>query len=443
MFQHQLNIYEQKFKAFGFGTHIVDGHSVEPLVNTFKNIQKKETQRPQVIIAKTFKGHGIALIENKEGFHGKPLTEAIYQHELITFTEEKSDSESVKACFPKGRSVHISVKTSNVAHMPSSVPLYDKNKNISTRYAFGEGLVVLGKSMTDIMVLDGDVQNSTYTELFAKAFSEKFVQCFIGEQTMVNVAIGLARHGAVSFLATFGAFLSRAHDQIRMAAIGRVPLRICGSHAGISIGQDGPSQMALEDIAFMRCLPDSVVLYPSDAISSFKLVQKMYEYTKGISYLRTTRSDVPVLYDINQSFEIGKSIILKQHEHDVACVVAAGITVFEALKACELLQTTYNKTITIIDLYSIKPFDQETVVKATQHAQNRLIVVEDHYYEGGIGEMISSACAQFNFEIVRLSVKQLPRSGSPADLLKWAQIDADAIVQAVVQFENNVLFSKK
>ncbi|HTM05778.1 MAG TPA: transketolase [Patescibacteria group bacterium] len=435
MFQHHVDRYEEKFKAFGFHTQIVDGHSVDGLVNAFQQANKKDTQKPQVVIAKTFKGHGIALVENQEGFHGKPLIEKKYTDMLSDFDVEKADKNSIKIEFPKGRPlIHVSKKVGCCMHQLDK-PSYKENSMISTRYAFGEGLVSLGQRVVDVMVLDGDVQNSTFTELFAKAFPKKFVQCFIGEQAMVNVAIGLARRGSVAFLATFGSFLSRAHDQIRMAAIGRVPLRICGSHAGISIGQDGPSQMALEDIAFMRCLPDSVVLYPSDAISSFKLVQQMYTYTKGISYLRTTRSDVPVLYDADQSFEIGKAIVLKQHTGDVACVVAAGITVFEALKAYEQLQKIYNKTITIIDLYSIKPFDRKMVIDATRNAHGNMIVVEDHYYEGGIGEMVRSACAGSNFEIISLAVKQLPRSGSQAQLLSWAQIDAEAIVNAVLDLK--------
>lgn len=435
MFEHHVEQYERKFAAFGFVTQIVDGHSIAELVQAF-DLTKKQEQKPHVLIAKTFKGHGIASIENKEGFHGKPLTEESYALALTEFKETTAQQAVVDiiARLPEKRSVQIMVKKSGSLSLVS-LPSYTKNSLVSTRYGFGKGLLALGQCMQDIMVLDADVQNSTYTEFFAKAFPEQFVQCFIGEQTMINVAVGLERHGAVPFLATFGAFLSRAHDQIRMAAIGQVPLRLCGSHVGISIGQDGPSQMALEDIAFMRCLPHSVVLYPADATSSFKLVQAMYTYTKGISYMRTTRADVPVLYDANQQFEIGKAIVLKKHEHDVACVVAAGITVFEALKALAILQEQYGKTVAIIDLYSIKPFDQEAVITVTQHAHGRIIIVEDHYYEGGMGEMISSACAQLNFNITQLAIKQLPRSGSKDELLQWAQIDAHAIVKAVLNFE--------
>ncbi|RTL06802.1 transketolase [Candidatus Dependentiae bacterium] len=431
MFEHHIDQYQQKFLAFGFTVQIVDGHNVQELAHVFANV-KNHTKKPHVIIAKTYKGHGISEVENKEGFHGKPLADKNY---ALAFNDEMKvakNNEHIIAKLPQKRLPEIT-SNKNGDLKGIALPLYAVGDTVSTRYGFGQGLVALGANASNCMVLDADVQNSTFTEFFAKAFPERFVQCFIGEQTLVNVAVGLERHGAVPFLATFGAFLSRAHDQIRMAAIGNVPLRICGSHAGVSIGQDGPSQMALEDIAFMRCLPDSVVLYPADAVCSFKLVQHMYAYTKGISYMRTTRADMPVLYNSSQDFGIGKAIVLQKHAQDTACIIAAGITVFEALKALAILKEQYHKTVAIIDLYSIKPFDKDTVVELTQHAGGNMIVVEDHYYEGGIGEMITAACTEFSFTIVSLAVKTLPRSGAKDELLQWAEIDAQAIVQAVLR----------
>lgn len=430
MFGHHVEQFQQKFLAFGFAVQVVDGHNIQDLAHAFAKA-KNHTKKPHVIIAKTYKGHGIDEVENKEGFHGKSLADKNY---VLGLDENQLNptTHDIAVQLPQKRAVELVTMHKHTDLSDMSLPTYAIGQMISTRYGFGQGLVALGRKVNDCMVLDADVQNSTFTEFFAKDFPERFVQCFIGEQTLVNVAVGVERHGAIPFLATFGAFLSRAHDQIRMAAIGNVPLRICGSHAGVSIGQDGPSQMALEDIAFMRCLPDSVVLYPADAVCSFKLVQHMYNYTKGISYIRTTRAELPVLYSASQNFAIGKAIVLQRHEHDSVCIVAAGITVFEALKALEILKEQYNKTVAIIDLYSIKPFDKETVVELTRDAGSKMIVVEDHYYEGGIGEMIAASCSEFNFTIVSLAVRALPRSGSKDDLLRWANIDAQAIVQAVL-----------
>lgn len=430
IFGHQVDQYQKKFLAFGFEVQAVDGHNIQELINAFANC-KSYSKKPRVILAKTYKGHGIADIEDKEGFHGKSLGDKNY---LLALDQDQANKNNhhIMAQMPQKRTT-IQITQKNACLVGNfSLPSYEIGQFISTRFGFGQGLIALGQVSKNTMVLDADVQNSTFTELFAQSFPERFVQCFIGEQTLVNVAIGLERHGAIPFLATFGAFLSRAHDQIRMAAIGQAPLRICGSHAGVSIGQDGPSQMALEDIAFMRCLPDSVVLYPADAVCSFKLVQHMYNYTKGISYMRTTRAGLPVLYNSSQDFAIGKAIVLQKHERDYACIVSAGITVFEALKALSILKELHNKTVAVIDLYSIKPFDKQAVVELTQHAGGKMIVVEDHYYEGGIGEMIAASCTEFNFTIVRLAVKALPRSGSKDELLRWAEIDAQAIVQAVL-----------
>lgn len=431
MFQHHLDQYSQKCVAFGFDVQIVDGHDTAELVGAFDYV-KTLRSKPYAIIAKTFKGHGLVEVENKEGFHGKPLIDKEYVQSLVSY-DSVVRQKKIMGRLPEKRSDYHMHTPSTQCLQADVSPQYAAHDTVSTRYGFGQALCALGHGASDIMVLDADVQNSTYTSFFADAFKNRFVQCFIGEQAMINVAIGLERHGAVPFLATFGSFLSRAHDQIRMAAIGQVPLRICGSHAGISIGQDGPSQMALEDIAFMRCLPESVVLYPADAVSSFKLVQSMYTYKKGISYMRTTRADMPILYASSQQFGIGQAIVLRKHVHDSACIVAAGITVFEALKALCILKEKYNKTVAIIDLYSVKPFDQELVIRLTKHAHSNMIIVEDHYYEGGIGEMISAACVGLNLNIVHLAVKQLPRSGSKEALLRWAGIDAQAIVESVLR----------
>jgi transketolase len=302
-------------------------------------------------------------------------------------------------------------------------------EKVATRLAFGTALAVLGGANKTVVSLDAEVKNSTYAELFEAKYPERFFQCLVAEQNMANMAIGLWSRGKTPFASTFGSFFSRAFDQIRMAAIGTAALRLVGSHAGVSIGEDGPSQMALEDIALMRTLPESVVLYPSDAVSTHKLVEQMARYTKGITYLRTTRGATPVIYDNNEIFEIGGCKIVRHSPEDKACVVAAGITLFEALKAYdELLKKGIS--ITVIDLYSIKPIDHATLIKSAL-ATRHVVTVEDHYLAGGIGEAVAFELHGLGIEIECLAVNKLPRSGKPEELLAMEEIDAAAIVRTV------------
>jgi transketolase len=312
------------------------------------------------------------------------------------------------------------------------VPLFSHSDMVATRKAFGQGLVAIGKAKNLVMSLDAEVKNSTYAELFERAFPDRFVQCFVAEQNMVSMAVGLASRGKIPFVSTFSSFLTRAHDQLRMAAIGRSPLRVIGSHAGVSIGQDGPSQMGLEDIAMMRSLPNSVVLYSADAVSTVELLKLMTENDQSISYLRTTRANTPVIYDNHEQFSIGGCKVLRESCHDVASVIAAGITLFEALKAYELLKER-GIEIAVIDLYSIKPLDRDTVLAVARSAHNRIITVEDHYPEGGIGEAILHALEGENISVTCLAVDKLPRSGKPEELLALVGIDADAIIRAVTK----------
>jgi transketolase len=247
---------------------------------------------------------------------------------------------------------------------------------------------------------------------------------------MVGVATGLTQRGNIAFAATFGAFLARAHDQIRMAGVGRVPLRLCGSHCGVSIGQDGPSQMALEDIAMIRAMPHSIVLYPSDGVSTYKLVGLMADYEYGVSYMRTTRGDTPVLYDFNESFTIGGSNVLRSSDNDHAVIIAAGITVHEALKAHAMLQKQ-GVSVAVIDCYSVKPLDIQTIQTVASKSRNNIIVVEDHYVQGGLGSAVCMALAGVPCTIKHLAVQDIPRSAAPEELLAWAEIDAQAIVNAI------------
>ena len=300
----------------------------------------------------------------------------------------------------------------------------------ATRKAFGLALCDLGSKYHNIVTLDGDVQNSTFTELFHKKFPQRFFQCFIAEQNMVSIATGFALQGFIPFASTFAAFFTRAHDQIRMAAISRAPLRLVGSHAGVSIGADGPSQMGLEDIALMRALPHSIVLSPADAISAYKLTECMVHYNGGISYMRTMREQTPMLYTSTTEFHPGGCHIIHQPTEPQVCIVATGITVFEALLAHDTLKTQ-GISVTVVDCYSIKPLPEVPLHTAILHAKNRCIVVEDHYTEGGLGESIALALSQNNVQVYSLAVQQLPRSGTSQELRAFEKIDAAAIIAMV------------
>ena len=308
--------------------------------------------------------------------------------------------------------------------------LFDKDAKLATRKAFGYALAALGQKSDKIIAIDADVKNSTFLQLFEDEFPDKLVQCFIAEQTMVGVATGFQARGKISFAATFGAFFTRAYDQIRMAGIGRNALRLCGSHCGVSIGQDGPSQMGLEDLAMMRPIPNSIVFYPSDAISAYKLTEKMANYNDGISYMRTTRSATPMLYKKDETFEIGGSKVLRQGEGDVACIVAAGITLHEALKAFDTLKAD-GISVSVIDAYSIKPLDVATIRKIAKKSNSRVIVVEDHYVAGGLGEAVASALGEDEIKVEMMGVTEISRSGKPEELLAHARIDSESIVKRV------------
>jgi transketolase len=435
LYDHDIKRYANMFESFGCETFTVDGHNVESLVKTLDEARAQK-DRPSVIIAKTFKGHGVPLMENREGFHGKPLRPdelTIALAQLKVEYPEVAQTQYQGSWEPKAPEPS---KAKSYACKPHAIALaqsaFKKDEHIATRKAYGQALAALGDVCDTVVSLDAEVKNSTYAEIFEAIHPERFFQCYVAEQNMVGMAVGFDRRGKIPFVSTFGSFFSRAHDQIRMAAIGQAKLRLVGSHCGVSIGQDGPSQMALEDIAMMRALPESVVLYPSDAVSTYKLVEQMARYEKGISYLRTTRAETPILYLNNEPFEIGGCKILKQSDQDKLCVVAAGITVHEALKAYDWLALTAQAIfISIIDLYSIKPFDRETVIKAATKAGKKILVVEDHYAAGGIGEMLAASLCDTDIVVRSLAVRELPRSGKPEELLARAGIDADAIAQAV------------
>ncbi|KKQ33017.1 MAG: Transketolase domain protein [candidate division TM6 bacterium GW2011_GWF2_37_49] len=425
-----------KFKAFGWNSLTVNGHDVKQIFNAIQKAHKSKN-KPTMIIAKTQKGYGITDIEGKQSWHGKPLSadesEKLIQKMLVRFKKDVGFKSKTKYIIPapdksKAQVVqaHVSI---DLAKDPNKA-LFADDKKLSTRKAYGYALAAIGKSCKNAIALDGDVKNSTFSDMFAKDYPERFIECFIAEQNMIGVATGLQARGKIALVSTFGAFLTRAFDQIRMAGVGKHALRLCGSHCGVSIGQDGPSQMALEDIAMISTIPDSVILYPSDGVSAYKLIELSANYNKGISYVRTTRADTPMLYDINEKFAIGGCKVLRQSQKDRCCIVAAGITLHEALKAYEILKKE-GFLVSVIDLYSIKPLDAQTILKTAKKSDNRVITVEDHYINGGIGSMIASSLINSDVRVQMLGLDHISRSGSPQELLSDAGIDAASIVKVI------------
>lgn len=436
MHGHHAQRYAEKFQAFGWKTIIVDGHDVQQLMSACdKAREPHEHAQPTIIIAKTIKGYGVPMAADKQGFHGRAFSKEEY-HDIVAHMDVQfadAAKYDIKSFTWQPKIPHDSATASYDVcseHIELKPHAYTLGELVPTRKAYGTAITAAGTACKAVISLDAEVKNSTFAEIFESKYPERFIQCFIAEQNMVSMAVGLCRRGKIPFVSTFGCFLTRAHDQLRMAAIGTAALRVCGSHAGVSIGQDGPSQMALEDIAMMRALPESVVLYPSDAVSTHKLVEQMTNYTTSISYLRTTRAATPVLYDNNEDFPIGGLKILRQSEQDVACVIAAGITVHEALKAYDLLQAE-GISVAVIDLYSIKPIDTATIINVANAAGNHVITVEDHYLQGGLGQAVAYELRNTDIAIECLAVTTLPRSGKPEELLAWAGIDAAAIVKQV------------
>jgi transketolase len=427
MLQHDLQTYARRFEAFGWKVLPIDGHDYAQILDAFE--QAQSASQPTVILARTLKGKGASAVEDKEGWHGKPLPPDLAEQaiaELMPTPEQIERAASLRPLPPPSWDKHFLQATDGAI---PSLPTYTLGQMVATREAYGDALVALGKAYPHLYALDGDVKNSTFSEKFAAAFPERFVECFIAEQNMVGAAVGLATLGKIPFASSFACFLTRAYDFIRMAAIGRANIKLCGSHAGVSIGEDGPSQMGLEDLAMMRTIPDSVVLYPSDAVATVKLVEQMVRL-QGIAYLRTTRPKTPVIYDNAEPFPIGGCKVLRSSPNDVATVVGAGITLHEALKAYEQLRAE-GISIRVIDLYSVKPIDAETLIRCAQETNGLLITVEDHYPQGGIGEAVAAAVQGHGIRVQMLAVRELPRSGKPEQLLAAYGIDATAIAQAV------------
>ena len=420
---HDMATYAPRISAFGWKVLLVDGHNVTEIDEAFA-MAVAHTGSPVCILAKTDKGHGISWLSGAPGWHGKALKPD---------EAEKAYAELLQAGPISGMVVKPKMPapaTPEVSTVGTFIPpLYEKGSHVAVRKAWGDALASLGKVRSDVFALDAEVGNSTYTDIFGKAFPDRHFQLFIAEQVMVSVAQGFDVRGHRAFAATFAAFFARAYDQIRMAAVSRASLRLVGTHAGVSIGEDGPSQMALEDLAMMRAIHGSAVLYPSDAVCCAALIPLMAE-RDGISYLRATREATAVLYDASESFTIGGSKTLR--EGSVATVIAAGITLHEALEAADALAAEGIK-IRVIDLYSVKPVDSNAIVKAATETEH-LIVAEDHWAEGGLADAALAALAEAGVaprKFTHLCVREMPVSGKTAELLAAYKIDAAAIVSAV------------
>ncbi len=410
--------YARRAESFGWRTILVDGHDVAAIDAAYT--EAEDGEGPTLVVAKTEKGHGVSFLANKEGWHGKAL----------------SPDEAERAIAELGgvRDLRvIPVPPEPVARPVAgggtvTLPAYEDR--IATRKAFGETLAALAAD-PQVVALDGEVGNSTHTEDFQKVAPDRYVEMYIAEQAMVGAAVGLQVMGKKPFAATFGAFLTRAYDFVRMAAVSRAHLRLCGSHAGVSIGEDGPSQMALEDLAMMRAVHGSTVLYPADGNSTAKLVAQMADLD-GVVYMRTTREATPKLYDAGETFPIGGSKVVRSGPSDRATVVAAGVTVFEALRAADALASE-GIDVRVVDCYSVKPIDAATLRTALVET-GLVVTVEDHWADGGLGDAVLAALAsqgELSGRVVKIGVTGMPGSGTPDELREWAGISAAKIAERV------------
>ncbi|MDP1805768.1 MAG: transketolase, partial [Acidimicrobiales bacterium] len=418
-----LDAYRKRAEAFGWHAIEIDGHDVEAIDAAFAEAVAT-TGKPTVIIAKTKKGAGVKSVEDQLNAHGKAVpdweeaVEELGGDRGITIQVPKPPTDATPHVFETGE---------------LDLPKYELGEKVATRKAYGDALAALGAARGDVVALDGEVSNSTFSEIFRAAHPDRYFECYIAEQQMIATAVGMQVRGWNPFASTFAAFLSRAYDFIRMGAVSQVRMNICGSHAGVSIGEDGPSQMGLEDLAAFRAIKDSTVLYPSDAVCTAQLVALMADLDSGIAYLRTTRGNTPVLYGPDETFEIGGSKVIKSSDDDKVTIVAAGITLHEALKAADILEGEGIAT-RVIDLYSVKPIDTDTLVAAARATGGRVMTVEDHWAEGGIGDAVASALAEAQLDtplrLVKLAVTAMPGSAKPDECIAAAGLDAESIAGA-------------
>lgn len=443
MFGHDLSTYKNRVESFGWSVQMVDGHNLDEIKTAYKKLLQTSDERPKMLIGKTYKGHGISLLENKENWHGKPiprdeLEKAIFELGKVDLSIRGTVSK------PSREISNLKFQFSNKIKNSKSKISYKIADSVATRQAAGDALTELMYRYPQIVCLDGDVKNSLYTETTQKDHFNRYFEMFIAEQNMADAAIGMWRRGALPFVTTFSAFMTRAFDQIRMAALAGANIKFIGSHAGVSIGEDGASQMGLEDMAMFRSVFGSTVLYPADAVATQKLVEEMVK-TKGISYIRVARPATPVIYEKSEEFPVGgfKVHRLKSPKSKII-IIAAGITLYEALKAQEEL-IKENIEAVVVDLYSVKPVDEKGLRNLVQQlssrpgleAENRdsnihIVTVEDHWADGGLGDAVLGVFAIEDHVLIhKLAVTKMPHSGKPAQLLEYEGIDAKGIVGKV------------
>jgi len=445
MLGHDMKTYQARIESFGWETAVIDGHDYEEINETMKqcsNVTMRGNEKPFMIIAKTYKGKGVSFLEDKAGWHGKPLPADLLDKAFRELGKVDLDLR-VNVNKPSQRGISnfqfpISKKNKNPKNEEMKYKIGD---SVATRKAYGEALASLGEKYPEIVALDAEVKNSTYSEIFKAKFPDRFFEMYIAEQNMVGAAVGMSRRGFIPFCSTFAAFLTRAFDQIRMSVLSGASIKFAGSHAGVSIGEDGPSQMGLEDLAMFRAIFGSTVIYPSDAVSTAKLVEEMVK-TEGIVYMRTSRPTTTVIYDNNEKFPIGGSKVhrlknetMKQFSNFTMkgkkiIIISAGVTLFEALKAQEELAGENIEAI-VVDLYSVKPIDVVTLRKFVSES-DVFVTVEDHWAEGGIGDAVLNVFAQDpGVKVYKLAVGKLPRSGKAAELMDYEGISASSIVRKI------------
>jgi transketolase len=426
--QHHAERLAARWEAFGWHAIVVDGHDIEALLKAFADARATKGQ-PTMIVAKTLKGKGISFIEDKDSWHGKALKKGDEMDRAI----KELEAQFVKAPDPApiqrpergaGNSPDLHPK----APGPLPAPEYKLGDSVATREAYGTALAKLGGLDPRIVVLDADVGNSTFSDKFEHKFPDRFFEAYIAEQIMVGAAMGLASRGAIPFPSTFAVFLSRAADFLRMTGISHLNVKFAGSHVGVSIGEDGPSQMGLEDIAMARAVPNCTVFYPSDAVSTEKLMGVAC-YHDGPAYIRTSRPKTPVIYANDEQFTVGGSKTLRSSANDQATIATAGVTLFEALKVYDTLKAE-GINIRVIDLYSLQPVDTATLRKAGAET-GVIVTVEDHYPAGGIGDAVAEAVESVPVKVERIAVREIPRSGKPEELLDHYGISAPHIADAV------------
>jgi transketolase len=422
----ELDVYKRRVEAFGARAIVVDGHDLRDIDAAYSEAEDIRGGLPTVVIARTIKGRGFFEVEDKLGWHGKPFPPDVAARAI----EELGGRRSLVVRGPLPEQVAEEMPSSTTSTQVE-LPTYHLGDSVATRKAYGDCLLAMGASNPRLVVLDAEVSNSTYADEFGHAFSDRYFEMFISEQQMVATATGLNVRGYTTFASTFAAFFTRAFDFIRMGAISRVDLRLSGSHCGVEIGADGPSQMGLEDLAMMRSVHGSTVLYPSDATSTVALVEQMAR-TSGISYIRTTRGSYPVLYDPAEAFPVGGSKTLRSSQSDAVTLVGAGVTVHECLKAADQLAAD-GIHARVIDCYSVKPIDSTTLAEAVGASSGRIVVAEDHRPEGGLGSAITDSLAAsrpMSLQVAHLAVRGMPGSGASEELMAWAGIDADHIAAA-------------